>query len=108
MDSLRKLLKPVLVAAVFGLVSLGTTTSATAQRSAYWNNHWGWYDNTYRPYYNTYYAPTYTSPYYAPTYGYGYVAPAPYYGYGYRSYYGPAYVPPRVGVRTGPVTFGWW
>ena len=101
-------IKYVLITVALGCVTLGAGTSANAEQHPYWRSHWGWYDNTYRPYYNNYY---YSSPgysgYYAPSYGGYYAAPAPYYG-GYNSFYGPTYVAPGIGVRTGRVTYGWW
>jgi hypothetical protein len=102
-------LKYLMVAAVLGFVMFGATPSAESAPHPYWTNHWGWYDNTYRPYYNNYY---YSAPAYrpvAPYYGGYYGSPYYYNGYtGYNSFYGPAYVAPGVGVRVGRMNFGWW
>jgi hypothetical protein len=85
--------------------------TASAQ-NPYWNNHWRWYDNTYRPYYQRYYnGPSYYGrSYYGPSYygtspGYYYSPPSGYYN---NYYYGPGYVQPYAGVRVGPMSFGWW
>jgi hypothetical protein len=104
MSGFRKLLLGMLLcASVWGVMP----TSAKAD--AYWDNHWGWYDRTYRPYYTRryYVAPPTT------TYYYGAPAPAPYYGGTY--YYGPSYgygYPYGTyyggGVQVGPLRFGWW
>lgn len=111
---MKTMLKSLCVAAVLGMMTFSAPTSAKADQSPYWRNHWGWYDNTYRPYYNNYYGPTYGGGYYAPNYGYGggYYS-RPYYGgyngyTGYNSFYGPTYVTPGVGVRVGRLNFGWW
>jgi len=102
---MTKSIKTLLLAATLGL---GLTAAAPAVARAddvYWRNHWGWYDNTYRPYYQrSYYGPTY--------------APAPYYGNSYygNSYYGAPYnggyyySQPYYGsgVQVGPLRFGWW
>jgi hypothetical protein len=104
---MNTLLKKLLVTAAFGLLFFAPVASANAQ-NPYWRNHWGWYHNTYRPYYNNYYNPGYgayragygpaiVAPYY-PGYNAYYPAPVPYYGY-----YGPG-----VGVQVGRVNFGWW
>ena len=95
--------------------SLLALCPAPASADDYWNGYWGWYDNTYRPYYTRRY---YSGP------AYGYYAPAPAYGYYGPGYYGPAYAPyggayyggPAAGVavypggtavRVGPMRFGW-
>jgi hypothetical protein len=103
MSGFRKLLLGVLLGA-----SLWALAPAPAKADPYWDNHWGWYDRTYRPYYyRRYYVPP-TTTYYAPP------APAPYYGptYGPTTtyYYGPAYPYPYYGggVQVGPLRFGWW
>jgi hypothetical protein len=106
------------------VASFACISPAPAQADDYWDGYWGWYDNTYRPYYyrqytsprvggymygpGTYYGSgAYYSPgYYSPGYSYGYGAPAgAYYGtrnLGYRDFgpYGGT-------VRVGPVRFGW-
>jgi hypothetical protein len=91
-------------------VLLGTAVLACAPQPAkadpedrYWRHYWGWYDNTYRPYYHRRY---YLAP---PTY---YPPPpaAPYYG-GTTTYYGPAPAYPYGGtsIIVGPtVRYGWW
>ena len=107
---MKSLIKYLLISAALGFVACGTPPSANAD--PYWRNHWGWYDNSYRPYYHQYYGPTYypnngayyggyyNGPYTNGYYGNGYT--------GYNSFYGPAYVAPGVGVRVGRTTFGWW
>ena len=96
---------------------------APAQADDYWDGYWGWYDNTYRPYYYR----QYSSPRVG-GYAYSYGGPGAYYhspgyyspGYAPRSYgapYGAYYGTPNVGyrdfgpyggtVRVGPVRFGW-
>ena len=98
----------IFAATVALLCCASGTRSAIAQD--YWNNHWRWYDSTYRPYYRRYY---YGPTYYGPTY-YGPASPAvPYsygspYGYYNNYYYGPSYVTPGVGVRVAPLRYGWW
>jgi hypothetical protein len=99
---LRKLLLGVLVgASVWGLVP----SSAKADPD-YWDNHWRWYDRSYRPYYTRryYVAPPTTTYYYGPP------AAAPYYGGTTTYYYGPTYPYPYYGggVQVGPLRFGWW
>jgi hypothetical protein len=95
--------------------SLPALCPAPASADEYWPGYWGWYDNTYRPYYARRYA--YSGP------GYSYYAPAPaygpaYYGPGYSGYapYGTYYGAPAAGVgvypggtavRVGPMRFGW-
>ena len=87
------------------LVAAGLACTPTPARAdpydPYWRQHWGWYDQTYRPYfYRRYY---YTPPavYPAPPVSYypgtTYYAPAPVY----------PYAPGRVVV--GPIVrYGWW
>ena len=88
---------------------LGTAVLACAPQPAkadaedrYWRHYWGWYDNTYRPYYHRrFYAP--------PSY---YPPPPPYYG-GTTTYYGPAPAPmyPYGGtgvIVTPGIRYGWW
>jgi len=92
--------------AALGILFLAPS-AATAD--GYWRNHWGWYDNTYRPYYNTYYGPGYYGyggGYYAPQYYGGAYYSGPYYN-GYYAAPGPYYAP-GVGVRVGRMNFGWW
>jgi hypothetical protein len=101
--------KRLLVLAVLGFAMMGLPSTATAGHSPYWHNHWGWYDNTYRPYYHGYYGPSYYGPaygaYYTRPYYYNgyYGVPSPYYGVP-----GPHYVAPGVGVHVGRLNFGWW
>jgi hypothetical protein len=96
---MNKSILGLLLAATLGLaVSAGVPS--TARADTYWTNHWGWYDNTYRPYYQQRYysSPAYNYPppaYYGPTYN-----ASPYY-YNTRPYYG-------TGVQVGPLQFGWW
>lgn len=96
------LLKKALLLAVLG-VSLYTAipTSAKADHNPYWRNHWGWYNNTYRPYYHRsyYYSPGYYGGYYGGGYPYGY--------YGGRGYYGGGYYG-GGSVNVGPLNIGWW
>lgn len=101
---MKSILKTACVAAVLGVMLIGVPTSAKAQ-DPYWRNHWGWYDNTYRPYYHHYYGPNYYGTY-RPGYG-GYYSSGPYYN-GYYAAPGPTYVAPGVGVRVGRLNFGWW
>lgn len=98
------LLKATLLVAVMGVTLLSGVPAAKADHNPYWRGHWGWYNNTYRPYYhrNYYYGPGYYGgAYYQPYSGYsaGYYSP----GYGYGGYYGGG-----VGVGVGPVNIGWW
>jgi hypothetical protein len=95
----RKLVLGAILAA--STVTFGTTT--TARADDYWNNHWGWYDNSYRPYYQRHY---YRSPYYGN--GYRYNGPAPYYGNGYYYNAPRTYYYPGGGAQIGPLRFGWW
>jgi hypothetical protein len=103
---MNTLLKSLFVAAALSVVVFSSPSSA--QADPYWRNHWGWYDNTYRPYYNNYYGPNYSGAYYGPRYGgyNGYYGNG-YYGNGYTSP-GPYYTAPGVGVHVGRVNFGWW
>jgi len=104
---MKSWLKHLFVAAVLGFILFGS--SSTAQADPYWRNHWGWYDNTYRPYYYNYYGPGYSGAYYAPGYGGYYSTPGYYYG-GYNGYYATprTYYAPGVGVHVGRMNFGWW
>lgn len=111
-------------------VALGSLMPAPARGDDYWDGHWQWYDNTYRPYYSrqyispspygyTYGNSVYSYPGYANPGAYGgvgvyggpgvYVGPGvyggPYYGTA-RAGYGP-YGPYGGQVRVGPVQFGW-
>ena len=112
-----------LLATALGL-SLLAIGPQPAQADDYWDGYWGWYDNTYRPYYYRQYA---RSPYYGgATYGGayygGYPSTAYYGGYPSGAYYGgyrggAYYGTPSFGysdfrggagaVRVGPMTFGW-
>jgi len=60
-------------------VSLLAVAPQSAKADSYWTNHWGWYDNTYRPYYQRqyYYNPYPPRTYYGPSYSSGYYT-APY------------------------------
>ena len=102
---MNRILKKLVLAAACS-ASLFTWSAATTQaQDPYWNNHWHWHNNVYRPYYHRYYGPTvYTTPpvyngYYNNGYNNGY-----YYAPG-TTYYGPAY---GNGVQAGPLRFGWW
>jgi hypothetical protein len=103
---MNKLLRNLLLGATLG-VSLLAVAPQSAKADSYWTNHWGWYDNTYRPYYQRrYYYNTYPPPaYYGPSYSGGYYT-APY----STPYNGPYYGGPYYGsgVRVGPLQFGWW
>jgi hypothetical protein len=106
----RKLVLGAILAA--SAATLGTTA---VRADDYWNGHWRWYDNSYRPYYQRHY---YSSPYYGGGYR-TYYGPSPYYGNGYNYgpaaptyYYGNGYTYPNYypgpGVQVGPLRFGWW
>jgi hypothetical protein len=103
---MKRALKCLMIAAVCGVALLGSQGPSAKAADPYWNNHWQWHNNVYRPYYHRYYG----GPYYyggAPVYNgyYGgrtYIAP----GYGYSGYYAPGYY--GSGVAVGPLTFGWW
>ena len=103
-----KLFKTLVVAAILGVAFIVTPSPAKADHNPYWRNHWGWYDNTYRPYYQRYYGPSYGGAYYGNSY---YARPyygGAYYGGGYYGNPGVYYNSPGVGVQVGPLTFGWW
>jgi hypothetical protein len=88
-----------------------------AQADDYWNNYWGWYDNSYRPFYsrsNRYdYRPygSYYGGYYSgqPNYGYDnyYYRNAPDYYYSPNYGYGSGYGYGGGQVQVGPLRFGW-
>jgi hypothetical protein len=102
---MKSRLKSLFVAAVLGVMLFAPSATTHADQNPYWRNHWGWYDNTYRPYYNSYYSPRYNSGYYGPGYYGNYGAP------GYNGYYAPGgyyYGTPGVGVQVGRLNFGWW
>lgn len=115
-------IRNVVIAAVLG-TSFLAFAPAPAQADDYWDGYWGWYDNTYRPYYYRQYASPrvggYTYSYGGPGayyYSPGYYSPgyAPgYYGSPYGAYYGTRnfgyrdYGPYGGTVRVGPVRFGW-
>jgi hypothetical protein len=95
------LLKATLLAAVLGVSFLASTPAAKADHNPYWRGHWGWYNNTYRPYYHRSY---YSNPGYG-YYGGGYYQPYGYYGNNYYrggGYYGGG------AVNVGPLNIGWW
>lgn len=100
-------LKALLLAATLGLGLTAAVPSTARADDGYWRNHWGWYDNTYRPYYQRsyYYGPTYAAP--APSYGNTYYGSS-YYGAPYNGgyYYNQPYY--GGGVQVGPLRFGWW
>lgn len=98
---MNKMYRGLIAAALLGMAYFACGTAPVNAQDPYWNNHWRWYDNTYRPYYHRYYAPNYNSYYYAQPY-YG----GAYYGPNYQNpYYGPYY---GGGVRVGPMRLGWW
>jgi len=109
-----------------------TMVAAAPAADNYWRNHWGWYNNTYAPYYNRYgygYAPGYYNGWGNGFYGNGFYgngfygngmygnAYSPYgYGYGYspyQSYYGtPGFGVGRTwgggtALNLGGVGIGW-
>jgi hypothetical protein len=116
---MRSLITTLLLGSV---LSLAFVFPAPAQADDYWDNHWSWYDNTYRPYYyrgnranpgyyNNYYGPGYS---YGPGYGYGGYGYGNYgYGTPYRNYYGTSgfgYGRTYGGgqaVNIGGLQFGW-
>ncbi len=84
--------------------SAAVPVSTASAQDPYWNNHWQWYDSTYRPYYHRYYGQGYYNnpqPYYGNAYGNPNVGTT-YYG---SPYYGPYY---GGGVQIGPLRLGWW
>ena len=109
---MNNLFRKVLLGAALTIAASALWPSPVrADADDYWNQHWGWYDHTYRPYYNRRYYNNNFAPrnYYnsgGPNYYNNYPAPGtPYYG---GAYYGPAYYPAGRGVSVGPVRFGWW
>ena len=116
--------RTLLASAALGLAAL-VVSPAPAQADDYWDGYWGWYDNTYRPYYYRQYSRypagggyTYGHSAYAyPGYSYG----SPYYGgaspYWGGRYGGAYYGTPNAGysdfgryggrVNVGPLSFGW-
>lgn len=109
MSFMKRMLLICVAATMFVLAPPPDTASeAEAQgrrgRNRYWNNYWGWYDRSYRPYYNRRYRYDYGyrgyPRYYSyPNYGYGYRYGYPYYG-GYYGYY-------PYQVQIGPLGIGW-
>jgi len=111
--------RTLIAAAVLGLAML-VLSPAPAQADEYWDGYWGWYDNTYRPYYYRQYS-RYPGGYvygpgayaYPGYYGSPYYGGAPYWGGRYGAYYGT----PNIGYRdfgrfggrvdVGPLSFGW-
>jgi hypothetical protein len=89
-----------------------------AQADDYWDNYWGWYDNSYRPFYSRSSRYDYR-PYGSYYGGYYYSRPNADYNYFYRNapdyYYSPNYgygtAYPSYGgggqVQVGPLRFGW-
>jgi hypothetical protein len=97
---MNKMSRGLIAAVLFGMAYFTCGTAPVRAQDPYWNNHWRWYDNTYRPYYHRYYAPNYNSYYTQPYYG------GAYYGPTYQNpYYGPYY---GGGVQVGPMRLGWW
>lgn len=103
-------LKTLLVAGLLAVALMAAPSTASADHNPYWRGYWGWYDNTYTPYYS-YYGPTFYGSYgpsynYGPGYGGYYTTPNYHY---YSGYYAPG---PNVNVRIGKgrdrVSFGWW
>lgn len=86
----------------FVLAASAVSGMAPARADDYWDGHWRWYDNSYRPYYQRHY---YRNPYYGS--GYRYNGPSPYYG---RRYYysSDPYYQRGGGAQIGPLRFGWW
>jgi hypothetical protein len=117
---MRSMIKALLLGTV---LSLSFAFPGKSKEDDYWNNHWSWYDNTYRPYYyrgGYSSSPGYYNNYYGPGYGYGYGPGYGGYGYGsgyygtpYRSYsgtsnfgYGRTYGGGQA-VNIGGLQFGW-
>lgn len=101
-----------LLPGLFLALSLTAFDAGSARADDYWGRHWGWYDNTYRPYYQRRYStPYYGNRYYGPTY---YPPQTTYYYSQPRSYYvGPGPFGGYYGggpgnVQVGPLQFGWW
>jgi hypothetical protein len=99
---MKRLIGKLMLGLMLG-ASLWSFSAAPAKADDYWNRHWGWYDNSYRPYY-------YRHRYAPPAYGYGYQYGPTYYGpgpgrYRQRTYY---YSRPGGAVQIGPLNFGWW
>jgi hypothetical protein len=98
MSLVKRLLLICTAATMFLLAEPPQTTSraeARDGRDRYWRNYWGWYDRSYRPYYNRGYRRYnygyrgYPRSYYGyPNYGYGYR-----YGYPYSGGYYGGYAP---------------
>lgn len=96
MNSVKTLLLACLATFVFSLVTATASAAPPAAKrnwqndhDAYWRNHWGWYDRSYRPYYHRHY--------HYNNYNNGY-----YNNGGYGAYYNGAY--PRGGVQLGPLS----
>lgn len=73
------------------------------QRAAYWDSHWSWYDNEYRPYYQQRYSRL--QPYGAERYR---DATPSYYDRMRRPRVGPGYIYPGVGTAPVTPTFRDW
>ena len=107
---MNRLFRNVLLGAVLTAATLSLWPApAYADADDYWDQHWRWYDRTYRPYYHRRYyyvaPPVYSNSAGPPNYYNNYQAPGtPYYG---GAYYGPTYYPSN-GVIVGPLRFGWW
>jgi hypothetical protein len=93
----------LILALLLAVIGGGLTFAPASHAQDYWNNYWGWYDNTYRPYYHRYT--------YRPYADYGYLQPSygGYYDYGYapRYYDYGGYRPYGGQVQVGPFSFGW-
>ena len=72
---MKRILQNLVVATVCGVSLVNWGSSTTQAQDPYWQNHWRWHNNVYRPYYYHYYGPTVTAP---PVYSNG-----PYYNPGY-------------------------
>ncbi|HEY3963007.1 MAG TPA: hypothetical protein VGM05_00495 [Planctomycetaceae bacterium] len=105
---MKRALWSLILAAACGAAVFSGGAAITQAQDPYWNNHWRWHNNVYRPYYYRYYGPGYTTapPVYNGTYNNGYYSNG-YYAPGYSGYYsGPGYY--GGGVQIGPLSFGWW
>lgn len=103
---MKRILQSLIVAAACAAPLFTWGASTTQAQDPYWRNHWRWHNNTYRPYYQRYYGPSYYSapPVYSGPYN-NYYNNGYYYAPG-STYYSPGYY--GGGVQVGPVQFGWW